>query len=689
MERKSVAMMVVFAFMVLVLLSTPLSLRGHVSTATPAPSAVVGSVHVTAAAHSAPATPHPMTTYPRTVLVETFTAQWCVYCEMESQAWYSLQHRYPTSVLAVGELHVCYSQSSCGDNYPTTDGTANTRSSFYGVSAFPDVFFDGAHQILGAANTEAELETAYEGMVLGAAAVPGNVSIVQTAAVLAGNTVSSRADITSAISGPYHAITYLVEYIGKNDSSGHDIDNVIRAGLVDTTVTLSAGATTTLIGSRVAEAGWNVQHMSVITLVQQNSTKIIENANFAPVHTLMTGLTSNVTAVSAGMEARITLHATNSSTGTGVAGANVVLTTSNGGTLIPASGVTASDGSFTATFTGPTVASPVSTLISAQVNAPGYTPGLASIVLTLNPLVLSTAATGLSVAAGYQHVLLNWTTPAAGGAGVTYFVYRSTDQTGPWTVAGVSPSLNYVDGDVAVGQSYWYKVSAHSGIVSSANTTAVAAAALTAVSQGLPPNTGWWLSIDSVTFSSSTNASLSIFLPVGYFDYSFGPDSYAYLAPEGSGLLTVTAAPVELTASFVPRYATLEGTVSPATATVTVDGTALSVVGGSFSQLLESGTYAIEVTASGYQTNTTSVTLTPGNLTAVSLSLDVVPAQSGAGTDASQWPSGNWMVAIVGLAVIAVAGALGGMMVLSRRRKGSPPPRAARKTPGRSPPREP
>src|SRR5690242_12654920 len=49
----------------------------------------------------------PFVTYPRTVVIETFTGEWCPYCVQESQALYWIEQQYNVNVFAEGELHVC------------------------------------------------------------------------------------------------------------------------------------------------------------------------------------------------------------------------------------------------------------------------------------------------------------------------------------------------------------------------------------------------------------------------------------------------------------------------------------------------------------------------------------------------------------------------------------------------------
>ena len=674
MEKKSLIGMFVLAFAIVALLSAPPYARAAHGGVAPASGPISVGGHSFVPLHATAATPAPATTYPRTVLVETFTAQWCIYCELESQALYAIQHSSSQSVLVVPEIHVCYSSSNCGDSYTSLDSTSNTRSSYYAVSAFPDVFFDGTHQALGAAPNLPAMEAEYQGLINNASAVPGNVSISQSASVGAG-TVGAYVHITSGVDGSFHAISYLEEFIGKNDSTGHDLSYVTRESVIDQTVTLTSGTTTDLSGSAPLGSGWNVQRLSVVTFVQQASTKIVQNANSVPVTTISTALGANRTSMDSGSSASVTVQVTNSSTGAPVDGAMVTLTSSAGGTLNPASGVTSSTGAFTSTFTAPTVSSQVDVVVSAEIAATGYTAGSGSIALTVNPLVLSDVPAGLTVAPGNQQVSITWTVPSTGSGGVTYYVYRSTSPTGTFTGIGISSTPSYIDSGLLGGTSYWYEVSAHNAAGFSANSTPVAATSVAVSTLGLDAYTGWWLSIDSANFTSVTSAGLALYLPDGFFGYEFGPTSYAFVAPNPSGTVQVNGDPLALTASFVPRYASLQGTVNPTTATVTVGGTSVPVVDGAYSQLLAAGTYAVVVTAPGYETSTSNVTLTPGNTTTVPLVTLNAIASPGGASPSGDWMSGNGLMLLVVVGVVGVAAVLGVVLVLRGRGGRRQPPR--------------
>jgi hypothetical protein len=693
MEKSGVAVVLVLAVMMVGFLYTPYSTNAAGGSAAPVSGPAVGFVPGPVSSHVAPDAQAPATTYPRTVMIETFTAEWCKYCPGESQALNLIEHKTNKTVLDIAELHVCASESNCGDNYVPPDGISDARSTYYSICGFPDVFFDGVHSTCGAVGgSMPALESIYEEQIHNASVIPGNVSIAQTATVTSAG-VTAYANITSGVTGVYRAITYLVEYINKNDSSGHVIDSVVRAGLVDQNVSLVAGATTEINGTGALRPAWNVHNLSVITFVQQNTTKVIENANMVAVSTMAANVTGSPAVVSSESNLTITVRVTNSTTGAVLPGAEVNLTSSNGGSLNPASGVTASNGTFTSTFTAPKVTSVETIVISAQVAKEGYMAGSGATSVVVNPVIAPSVPIGLTLTPENQSVVtLSWSPPASGGGGVTYHVYRSTTRAGSYSAIGVSKVATYTDDAMVSGQTYWYTVSAENLGGFSANTTAISASAVDAVSHGLPTSIGWWLSIDSIVLRSSTNASISVHLPNGVFPYEFGPDAYTFVAPEAFGNLTVAGAPAQIVASFTPRYALLQGTVSPTTATVTLNGAAMAVADGSFLEELTAGTYSLVVSATGYQTNSSSITLTPGNTTTLNVTLQPVsPGKTSNGTltTSNGGMSGMEMGALLAVvAAIAIAVVIG-VMMMARKRKGVPQQQTGGEGPQSSPPSPP
>jgi hypothetical protein len=691
MEKSRMALTLALVFLIAGVLSAPTALTPSIASATHGSNHLAGLSHGSVPAVTHSRAPTPMAGgFPRTVLVETFTGVWCIHCPAESQALYKIDQNTNRNVLAIAELHTCAfaPPQPCLENYVPPDNTTNSRGSWYNVCGFPDVFFDGQHDACGASDSEPQMQNQYQDQIANASMFPGNVSISQTATISYGN-VKDHAVINSALEGNFSTITYLLEYIGKrNVSNGygpHDLGWVVRSTILNHPQHYTLGGTTELNITGAIDPAWNHQNLSVITFVQNNSTKIVENANFALVESLATSVSGTPTSLPAGNSSTITVLVTNTSTGLGVSGASINLSSSIGGVLNPTSGVTAFDGSFTSTFTAPKVTATEEALITAQATAANYTDSTGAIALIVTPVFPPTVPTGLSVSPGTSQIALNWTAPLSGGGGVTYHVYRATTSTGSYSPVDITTSTTYVDTLLDLGQSYWYEVNAQGSGGFSPNTTAVAASPVTAVAHGLPPGDGWWLAIASQNFTSPTFAPISLYLGDGFYSYAFGPGSYAFVAPEPFGDITVAGAALSFDADFSARFATLQGTVTPTGASVSLNGTAITVTDGSFSELEEAGVYSLVVTSPGYQTNTTIVTLTPGNTSNLDFNLARVQPGGGGVVSSNGGLSGDVMIALIAVAaVIAVAAILGGIM-LSRRGKRTPPARPPRRGP-RPPP---
>ncbi|MCI4347267.1 MAG: Omp28-related outer membrane protein [Thermoplasmata archaeon] len=639
--------------------------------------------------------PAPLVGYPRTVLVETFTGVWCIHCPAESSALYDIARNNSVSVLSIAELHACAlaPPNPCYENYVPPDKTTDHRGIFYNVCGYPHVFFDGGHSLCGASNSLTQMKQEYLNNIANASNFPGNVSIAQSA-TLSGGGVSVQATISSVLTGSYNVVSYLMEDINKqNVSNGygpHDIGTVVRETLINHPVSLTSGGSTPVSATGSLNASWNYQNLSVVSFVQDNSTKVVENANMVLVTSFSAAVSATQTTITSGTSTAIKVLVTNGTSSNPIAGATVSLSSNNGGTLSPASGVTASDGSFSSNFSAPTVTSATTVLISAVVTPPGFPATTETIALTINPIVVPAAATGLAVKAGNLAVGLAWTAPVSGGTGLAYHIYRSSSETGTFAQVGVAHSATFSDSGLVGAQTFWYTVSAQNSAGFSVNTSAVPATGLTVTAQGLPTATGWWLSIDNANFTSATSAPLSLYLPSGNFvAYKFGSTSYAYVAYGTTSPLTIAGVAFSIDAIFSPRYATLEGTVSPVTATVTANGASIAVVGGTYSDpSLIAGRYTVNVSVAGYVTNSTVVTLTPGNTTVKNFVLAVAPAShtttSTGGLDQTE------TLAILGVVAVGAVAAVGGVYAYTRRGKGGSPPAQAKKTsrpPAKAPPK--
>lgn len=178
---------------------------------------------------------------------------------------------------------------------------------------------------------------------------------------------------------------------------------------------------------------------------------------------------------------------------------------------------------------------------------------------------------------------------------------------------------------------------------------------------GLPSGTSWSVTLDGKTSFFAT-ASATFMLPNG--TYVFTIDNVAgYSVFPSTITITVNGAGVSKGISFSIIRGYLTGSVSPSTATVSVDGTLVAVVNGQFNVTLAPGTYEVTATHSGYNTYYYNVTVTGGQSTHLAISM-MRSAQS----SPSNLVNGSILYIGIGIAVIAVVGAVA-FVALSRRKK--------------------
>jgi hypothetical protein len=103
--------------------------------------------------------------------------------------------------------------------------------------------------------------------------------------------------------------------------------------------------------------------------------------------------------------------------------------------------------------------------------------GAQSIVISSTPRTVPNAPTGLTATPSNAQPTLTWTAPASdGGSSITgYKVYRSTNETGTYSLIASPTALTYTDTGLTNGQTYWYKVSAVNAAGEGAQSPAVSA----------------------------------------------------------------------------------------------------------------------------------------------------------------------------------------------------------------------
>jgi hypothetical protein len=220
---------------------------------------------------------------------------------------------------------------------------------------------------------------------------------------------------------------------------------------------------------------------------------------------------------------------------------------------------------------------------------------------------------------------------------------------------------------------YYLSGSEYSGAVTISGPTTVAFTwdpylySVTVSTDGLPTGVPWSITIEVNTYGS-TNDTLAFSLPNGTFDYTVGVD-YRYVATDPTSSLTVAGQPESFGISFVPRYATLFGNVTPSGATVLIDGNETETGEPTYDVNVLAGNYEITATLTGYHTYYTNVTLTPGNRTVQNIVLEALSGTNTHGPSTTQsWPGGGWSTpsALAAIGALAVALALVVALLLRR-----------------------
>jgi thermopsin len=184
---------------------------------------------------------------------------------------------------------------------------------------------------------------------------------------------------------------------------------------------------------------------------------------------------------------------------------------------------------------------------------------------------------------------------------------------------------------------------------------------------GLPATTPWSVTVNGTPWTGS-GPTVQNSVAFGSYPYTVGP-VVGYTEAPGSGTATVAAngaTTVDLAFTAIPPAGgTLAGTVSPSSATVSVDGVAVTVgTSGAFSTSASAGVHSIVASASGYFTYYNNVTVASGRTTTVTVVLN--PTSSPPGLDgnlslmvstagASAWVDGHSVTLSSGNYLAAVA----------------------------------
>ncbi len=190
---------------------------------------------------------------------------------------------------------------------------------------------------------------------------------------------------------------------------------------------------------------------------------------------------------------------------------------------------------------------------------------------------------------------------------------------------------------------------------------------------GLPNDTAWWINASGEVVRGS-GPSLLVAAPNGSTAFTVG-SAYEFLATPASGTIEVTAGsavPVEIQFAYRPTF--LDGTLSPANATLTIGGAAVAVSDGQFNDSVIPGRYTLVASAPGYLSQTIQANATAGNVTVERITLSATPAQHNTGGPGPISTSGGGagFDLLAGIGIAAAAVVVIAAVVITRRRPRSP-----------------
>jgi hypothetical protein len=193
---------------------------------------------------------------------------------------------------------------------------------------------------------------------------------------------------------------------------------------------------------------------------------------------------------------------------------------------------------------------------------------------------------------------------------------------------------------------------------------------------GLPAGTNWSVSAGGLT-ATGTSTALVLDLVNGSYDAKV--TDHAPYTETGSVLtVQVRGAPLGVPVPFAPLPGWLDGTLTPAGATLVVNGTGVALTpSGAFNVTLPPGSYTLTAELTGYETITETITIGPGAGTPVTLALTII--SSGGHTKNGTTPihlSSNGGLSTwdleVGLVIVVAAVAVAAVAGLMRRRSAPP-----------------
>jgi len=204
----------------------------------------------------------------RIVLAELFTATWCGYCPYATQAINKLAQEYGSSRLAVLQYHP-------SDSDPFGNAETDARISYYGITGYPTMIFDGTTNTVGGWDGAYD---SYNATITSELQKSSGVSIS-----LVGSLTDFAANVTASSS--IQSTSAKVRFAIYEDDIPYDAPNgekifrfTVRTILNEETLTLTPGQTVSIRRAFQPQAGWNITNLGLVIFVQKDDTHEILQA---------------------------------------------------------------------------------------------------------------------------------------------------------------------------------------------------------------------------------------------------------------------------------------------------------------------------------------------------------------------------------------------------------------------------
>ena len=207
----------------------------------------------------------------RIVLAELFTATWCGPCSHATNAINKLAEEYKSNLVVL--------QYHPQDGDPFGNDETDARISYYGITGYPTMIFDGTlEKVGGSINTY----DSYKEIIKSALMRPTEVTISFTGTLQDFTADIALSNMSPELSAKVRFVVY-EKNIPYNAPNGEKIFSfTVRKILNEEAVSLTAGQKVSISRTFQPQPEWETQNMGVAVFVQKDDTdEVLQAATFA------------------------------------------------------------------------------------------------------------------------------------------------------------------------------------------------------------------------------------------------------------------------------------------------------------------------------------------------------------------------------------------------------------------------